>query len=92
MTFANVFFAGALILSFAILLASFNSAESQQQQRRPVSYMIASSGNSSFVWRVNTSTGGVSYCVRLNSSTSEDFVARQRPFCSASSKPTRSGQ
>ena len=72
-----------LILSLAIVFASFQPAESQQ--RRPDGFMIASDGsNGQFVWRVNTSTGAVSYCVRRDNSIDETFIRKRAPYCSAS--------
>jgi hypothetical protein len=71
----------SIIVAIAIVTASFSPATSQG---RGSSFMIASSGGS-FVWRVNVSTGAVSYCVRRDDSTDEKFVAKRAPFCSAQS-------
>ncbi|MEM6781784.1 MAG: hypothetical protein AAF569_07970 [Pseudomonadota bacterium] len=90
MTLSRAIFGSALILAFAIILASINPAESQ---RRADGYMIAASGqNGQFIWRVNTTTGAVSYCVRRDNSLDAVFIARRPPYCSASSPPMASGQ
>ncbi len=70
----------ALVLSFSLIYASLNPAESQ---RASAGYMVASDGGQ-FVWRVNTSTGELSYCVRRDNSTDKQFIATRPPFCSAS--------
>lgn len=90
MTLSHAIFGSAVLLTVAILFASLNPAESQ---RRADGYMIASSGtNGQFVWRVNTTTGAVSYCIRKDNSLDRDFIAERPPYCSASSPPLNSGQ
>jgi hypothetical protein len=71
------------LLAIAIVAASFSPATSQG---RGSSYMIAGDGGQ-FVWRVNVSTGAVSYCIRRDNSTDETFIAQRPPFCSAETKP-----
>lgn len=71
----------SMILAVAIIAASFSPATSQG---RGSSFMIASDGGQ-FAWRVNVATGGVSYCVRRDNSTDENFIAKRPPFCSAQS-------
>ena len=73
--------ASSLVLALAIIFAVVNPAESQ---RSGGGYMVAGAGTSQFVWRVNTLTGSVSYCVRKDNSTDEKFIARRPPYCSAS--------
>lgn len=73
--------ASAVILGASIVAASFSPAVSQG---RGSSYMIASDGGQ-FVWRVNVSTGAVSYCVRKDNSVDAKFIAKRPPFCSAQS-------
>ena len=75
----------ALILGCSIIVASFSPATSQG---RGSSYMIASNG-SQFVWRVNVATGAVSYCVRRDNSTDENFIAKRAPYCSAQTSPVQ---
>ncbi len=71
----------SIILAIALVTASFSPATSQG---RGSSFMIASSGGQ-FVWRVNVSTGAVSYCVRRDDSTDQKFIQKRSPFCSAQS-------
>lgn len=73
----------SIILGVAIVASSFSPATSQG---RGASYMVASDGNQ-FVWRVNVSTGAVSYCVRKDNSVDESFISKRPPFCSAETKP-----
>ena len=75
----------SLILGISIVVASFSPAISQG---RPSGYMIAGDGGQ-FVWRVNTSTGAVSYCVRRDNSVDEKFIAKRPPFCSAQTAPAQ---
>lgn len=85
MTLSRAILASTIVLAFAIVVASFSPAESQQRSN---GYMIAASGNSGqFIWRVNTVTGSVSYCIRKDNSLDSDFIARRAPYCSASSPP-----
>jgi len=73
--------ASVAILGISIIAAAYSPAVSQQ---RGASYMIASSGGQ-FVWRVNVATGAVSYCLRRDSSTDEQFIKSRPPYCSAQS-------
>ncbi len=76
------FFAGCLVLAAAIVAASFSPVYSQQ--RRADGFMIASDGTQ-FVWRVNTTTGEISYCFRRDNSTDEKLIGNRAPICSAAS-------
>ncbi|PCI01939.1 MAG: hypothetical protein COB76_00085 [Alphaproteobacteria bacterium] len=81
----NIVLISSIILGAAIFAASFSPATSQG---RGSSYMIAGGGtNGQFIWRVNVSTGAVSYCVRRDNSTDEKFIKTRPPFCSAESRP-----
>jgi len=75
----------ALILGVSIIASSFSPAISQG---RGSSYMIASDGGQ-FVWRVNVATGSVSYCVRRDNSTDENFITKRSPYCSAQTTPVQ---
>jgi hypothetical protein len=78
MTGPKAFVLGCTILAIAILVGSFaNPATSQGRG----GYMVASDGKA-FVWRVNTSTGEISYCARNNDSISESYVKQTTPYCS----------
>lgn len=91
MKLPQAIFGSAVLLTLAIVFASLTPAESQQ--RRADGYMIASSGTSGqFVWRVNTTTGAVSYCIRRDNSTDQAFIAKRPPYCSASTPPAGSGR
>ncbi len=79
MTWANAFFYSVCVLAIAIVVASLSPVIAQSA--RSGGYMVASGGGS-FVWRVNTSTGTLSYCVRPNDIISADGIASQKPYCS----------
>ena len=66
------------MICLTILAASFAPAISQQRQS---GFMIASDGRS-FVWRVNTFTGAVSYCARRDDSKDPALLERRAPYCS----------
>ncbi len=76
-------FASALVLAAAIVFATFNTAESQG---RVAGFMMAS-GSPSHAWRVNTSTGAVSYCLRRSDSIDPGYIANNPPVCSAWTPP-----
>lgn len=76
-------FASALVLAVAIVFASVNTAESQG---RGAGFMMAA-GAASYGWRVNTSTGAVSYCVRRSDSVDPGYLAENPPVCSGWTKP-----
>lgn len=73
----------SIILAVAFVAASFSPATSQS---RGSSYMIAGDGGQ-FIWRVNVATGAVSYCIRRDNSTDEQFIAKRPPYCSAETQP-----
>ncbi|MBU6235148.1 MAG: hypothetical protein KGQ41_04830 [Alphaproteobacteria bacterium] len=78
-------FASAVVLAAAIVFASFNTAQSQA---RGAGFMMAS-GAPSHAWRVNTSTGAVSYCIRKSDSPDPKYMASNPPICSAWTDPVQ---
>ncbi len=76
-------FASSLIVAMAILFAANNPAESQA---RGAGFMMAS-GSSTYAWRVNTTTGAVSYCVRRSDSIDPAYIAANPPVCSGWTAP-----
>ena len=77
----KAFVIGCAVIAVAILIASFSSPATSQGRG---GYMVASDGRS-FVWRVNTSTGEVSYCARRDDSLDASYMQSRPPFCSAQS-------
>lgn len=73
----------ATMIASAIVFAALNTAESQQ---RASGFMVASAG-AQYVWRVNTSTGAVSYCARRDGSVDPAIVTNRAPYCSPSTGP-----
>lgn len=83
MKMPHAIFGSALVLAIAILVAAFSPAESQ---RRADGFMVASDGRA-FAWRVNTTTGAISYCTRRSDSNDPSFVSEQTPTCSRFTPP-----
>jgi hypothetical protein len=83
MKMPHAIFGSALVLAIAIVFAALSPAESQ---RRADGFMVASDGRA-LVWRVNTTTGAVSYCVRRSDSNDPGYVSEQTPTCSRFSPP-----
>lgn len=73
----------AVVLAAAIVFASYSPAVSQA---RGAGFMMAS-GSAAYGWRVNTTTGAVSYCVRRSDSTDPEYLSGTPPVCSAWTKP-----
>lgn len=74
-------FASAVVIAAAIVFAASSPAISQQ---RGAGFMVASDGRT-FVWRVNTVTGAVSYCVRRSDSSDPSYLSQNPPVCSMAS-------
>lgn len=81
MTWPQAFFYSVCVLAIAIIVGSLSPVIAQQA--RSGGYMVASDGRA-FVWRVNTTTGSVSYCVRRDDSLDQQFISQRAPYCSAS--------
>lgn len=82
----KVFAALCVVVAAAIVV--FAVARPAESQGRSAGYMVASDGGQ-FVWRVNTVTGQVSYCVRRDNSLDEGYIAQRPPFCSAQTAPVQ---
>ena len=78
MTGPKAFVLGCMIIAIAILVGSFSNTATSQGRS---GFMIASDGKA-FVWRVNTTTGEVSYCARSNDTISSSFIKSTTPYCS----------
>jgi len=76
-------FASSLVIAMAILFAAYNPAESQA---RGAGFMMAS-GSAAYAWRINTTTGAVSYCMRRSDSSDPAYLASNPPYCSAWTAP-----
>jgi hypothetical protein len=81
----KAFIIGCFVLTIGLIIASFSSPATSQGRG---GYMIASDGGQ-FVWRVNTSTGEISYCIRRDSSLDPRFIASRPPSCSAQTQPVQ---
>jgi len=79
----HAIFGSAVVLAVAIVIAALSPAESQ---RRADGFMVASDGRA-LVWRVNTTTGAVSYCTRHSDSNDPGYVSEQTPSCSKFTPP-----
>lgn len=79
-TWPQAFFYSVCVLAVAIIVGSLSPVIAQQA--RSGGYMVASDGRA-FVWRVNTSTGALSYCIRRTDSLDAGALRNTTPFCSA---------
>lgn len=76
-----------IALGLAFAFSVFTVAQSQTAQATPRGpYMIAG-GDRMMVWRVDQSTGMVSYCLRDSVSSDPKFILQRAPYCSAWSAP-----
>ncbi len=80
MSWPQAFFYSVCVLAVAIIVGSLSPVIAQQA--RSGGYMVASDGKA-FVWRVNTSTGALSYCARRTDSL--DPASMRAPYCSSQS-------
>ena len=76
-------FAVAALIAFSIIGGFFNKAQSQDDGVRGP-FTIAPAGDDRLtVWRIDQSSGRVSFCVRDTQSQDPKFIAGRAPFCSA---------
>lgn len=78
-------FASALVIASALVFAALTPAVSQG---RGAGFMMAS-GSAAYAWRVNTTTGAVSYCVRRSDSSDPQYITNNPPVCSGWSPPVQ---
>lgn len=71
-----------LIMGCVGAFSMFTIAQSQTQAAVRGPFMLAN-GDRLMVWRIDQSTGRVSYCMRDSVSTDPKFIATRAPFCSA---------
>lgn len=79
-------FGGLALIAAAIVFSGFSPVMGQAQGGD--SFQISSESDL-FVWRVNQSTGEVSFCTRNNDSRSTSMVSSSVPFCSGASPSAR---
>jgi len=79
----SALFFSAVLLACAIVFASLNHADSQA---RGAGFMLAS-GGAQYAWRINTTTGAVSYCARRDNTVDPAIVTGRAPYCSPSTGP-----
>lgn len=78
---SKAFLIGCTILAIGFVIASYSKPATSQGRG---GFMVASDGDQ-FVWRVNTSTGELSYCARRSDSTDPRYMQENAPFCSSQS-------
>ena len=71
-----------ITLGLAFAFSVFTAARSQTPVATRGPYMIAA-GDKMMVWRIDQSTGMVSYCMRDSVSTDPKFIQQRAPYCSA---------
>jgi hypothetical protein len=71
-----------IVMGLVFAVSIFTVARSQSNTittRGP--YMIAA-GDKMMVWRIDQSTGAISYCMRDSVSTDPKFITQRAPYCS----------
>ncbi|MDB5478580.1 MAG: hypothetical protein JWM96_1075 [Alphaproteobacteria bacterium] len=69
-------------LAFAVSIFTVAYSQTAAPPRGP--YMIAAAGDDrNTIWRIDQSTGRVSYCMRNITSMDAQLIASRPPFCSA---------
>lgn len=71
-----------LLLGVTGAFSFFTAAQSQTPAAVRGPYMLAA-GDKMMVWRIDQTTGKVSYCMRDSVSTDPKFISVRAPYCSA---------
>lgn len=71
-----------ITLGLAFAFSVFTAARSQTATTPRGPFMIAG-GDKMMVWRIDQSTGMISYCMRDSVSTDPKFITQRAPYCSA---------
>lgn len=72
----------AVSLGLAFAFSLFDKAFSQTEIPTRGPYMLAA-GDKMMVWRIDQTTGKVSYCMRDSVSMDPQFLRTRAPYCSA---------
>ena len=72
-----------LAFVFSTVWSQAQSQDAAAKRRGP--FMLAA-GDKLMVWRIDQSTGDVSYCMRDTQSTDYKYILTRAPYCSAWSK------
>lgn len=83
LSWPKAFLFAVIVCACAFIFASQSALYSQSSSG---GFMIAGDGQQ-FVWRVNTESGAVSYCVRRDNSVDPGLLDRRAPYCSKESRP-----
>ncbi len=70
-----------ITLGLVLAVSVFTVAQSQNAITTRGPYMIAG-GDKMMVWRIDQSTGAISYCMRDSVSTDPKFITQRAPYCS----------
>lgn len=73
----------AVAAVFLLAVLTVNSAQSQSASAPPRGPFMMAAGDKYVVWRIDQSSGRVSFCTTNTQSTDEKFLATRAPFCSA---------
>ena len=86
MNVSKALFAGLALIAVSIGFSGFSSV--MGQSRSAPAFQISSESDL-FVWRIDQTTGEVSYCTRSNDSRSPSVVSSSTPTCSGWSPPVQ---
>lgn len=75
-----------IALGLAFSISAFTIAYSQNTATPRGPYMIAG-GDKMMIWRIDQSTGMISYCMRDTVSMDPRFIIQRAPYCSTWSQP-----
>lgn len=86
MTTSKALFGGLALVAAAV---AFSSLSPVMGQSRSAPLFQISSESDLFVWRIDQTTGEVSFCTRSNDSRSPSVVSSSAPTCSGWSPPVQ---
>lgn len=86
MNASKALFAGLALIAVSI---GFSGLSPVMGQSRSAPAFQISSESDLFVWRIDQTTGEVSYCTRSNDSRSPSVVSSSTPTCSGWSPPVQ---
>ncbi len=84
MSYPKAILFSAFILASAIIFANISPVSSQS---RGGAYYTLAGDSGQFVWRLNMTTGELSYCARRDNTVDPTVMAKRPPYCSAATAP-----
>jgi hypothetical protein len=71
-----------VVLGLAFAFSAFTVARSQSTAADVKGPFMLAGGDRTMVWRIDQSTGKVSYCTRDTASTDQKYLETYSPYCS----------